>query len=351
MKTLFRTSAATSILALSLISSPAFAQQQAEQDVADDDFHRTGEIVVTAPYFERLDLLAGTSALSGEELAQQSRGQIGDTLLSLPGVSATSFTPGSSRPVLRGFQGNRVAVLTDGIGNIDASNTSADHAVTIESLTTERIEVLRGPAVLLFGGQAVGGAVNAIDKRIRAQFPRKQPMSMRWQAMAALPMNGRLVRRLTFRLPIAWWSMPMAAIAKAMTCASRVTNCRPCCATRFSTLLMKKKQKANSTRQKSCVKPPRIADGFPTVRWKPGLQASAPPSSTMAAIWAFRSASMIQNMASPDAPALAIMKKRPQPVSKFQWLRLAKKRLPSACVNIAPTSAVKSKPEAASLKS
>jgi len=173
MKTLFRTSAATSILALSLISSPAFAQQQAEQDVADDDFHRTGEIVVTAPYFERLDLLAGTSALSGEELAQQSRGQIGDTLLSLPGVSATSFTPGSSRPVLRGFQGNRVAVLTDGIGNIDASNTSTDHAVTIESLSTERLEVLRGPAVLLFGGQAVGGAVNAIDKRIPRAIPKE----------------------------------------------------------------------------------------------------------------------------------------------------------------------------------
>ena len=62
-------------------------------------------------------------------------------------------------------------MLTDGIGNIDASNTSADHAVTIDPLTTERIEVLRGPAVLLFGGQAVGGAVNAIDKRI----PRKVP--------------------------------------------------------------------------------------------------------------------------------------------------------------------------------
>lgn len=171
MKSLFRTGAATSILAFSLVASPLLAQQQPERDEADDDFHRTGEIVVTAPYFERLDLLAGTSALSGEELAQQSRGQIGDTLLSLPGVSATSFTPGSSRPVLRGFQGNRVAVLTDGIGNIDASNTSADHAVTIESLTTERIEVLRGPAVLLFGGQAVGGAVNAIDKRIPRAVP------------------------------------------------------------------------------------------------------------------------------------------------------------------------------------
>ncbi|MBK6707799.1 MAG: TonB-dependent receptor [Sphingomonadales bacterium] len=169
----FAAGTATSLLALSFAASPAIAQQQTDADAADDDFHRTGEIVVTAPYFERLDLLAGTSALSGEDLAQQSRGQIGDTLLSLPGVSATSFTPGSSRPVLRGFQGNRVAVLTDGIGNIDASNTSADHAVTIESLTTERIEVLRGPAVLLFGGQAVGGAVNAIDKRIPRAVPKE----------------------------------------------------------------------------------------------------------------------------------------------------------------------------------
>ncbi|MBK8373518.1 TonB-dependent receptor [Sphingorhabdus sp.] len=171
MNAIFRNSSATLAISLALIAMPAFAQEQAGTETTDDDFHRTGEIVVTAPYFERLDLLAGTSALSGEDLAQQARGQIGETLLSLPGVSATSFSPGASRPVLRGFQGSRVAVLTDGIGNIDASNTSADHAVTIDPLTTERIEVLRGPAVLLFGGQAVGGAVNAIDKRI----PRKVP--------------------------------------------------------------------------------------------------------------------------------------------------------------------------------
>ncbi len=162
---------ALTAIALAAMTSSAFAQDTAENDESDDDFHRTGEIVVTAPYFERLDLLAGTTALSGEELARQSRGQIGDTLTSLPGISATSFTPGSSRPVLRGFQANRVSVLTDGIGNIDVSNTSADHAVTIETLTTERIEVLRGPAVLLFGGQAVGGAVNAIDKRIPRAIP------------------------------------------------------------------------------------------------------------------------------------------------------------------------------------
>ncbi len=165
-----------SLVAISIaIASPANAQQaqdnSANRDAQDDDFHTDKEIVVTAPYVERLDILSGTSALSGENLAAEAQGQIGDILTSLPGVSATSFSPGASRPVLRGFQGNRVAVLTDGIGNIDASNTSADHAVTIDALTTERIEVLRGPAVLLFGGQAVGGAVNVIDKRIPRAVP------------------------------------------------------------------------------------------------------------------------------------------------------------------------------------
>jgi iron complex outermembrane recepter protein len=167
-----------SLIPLSLVvAAPATAQQTDtasanNNDTAQsDDFHVDKEIVVTAPYIERLDILSGTSALSGEDLAAETQGQIGDMLTSLPGVSATSFGPGASRPVLRGFQGNRVAVLTDSIGNIDASNTSADHAVTIDALTTERIEVLRGPAVLLFGGQAVGGAVNVIDKRIPRSVP------------------------------------------------------------------------------------------------------------------------------------------------------------------------------------
>jgi iron complex outermembrane receptor protein len=86
-------------------------------------------------------------------------------------VSSTSFSPGASRPVLRGFQGERIRVLTDGIGSIDVSNTSADHAVTIDPLTAERIEVLHGPAVLLFGSQAIGGAVNVLDRRIPRALP------------------------------------------------------------------------------------------------------------------------------------------------------------------------------------
>lgn len=176
MKSIIYAKFAVSITAVSIaLSVPADAQQaedsSARQAAQDDDFHTEKEIVVTAPYIERLDILAGTSAVSGEMLAEKTRAQLGDILTSLPGVSATSFSPGASRPVLRGYQGNRVAVLTDGIGNIDVSNTSADHAVTIDTLTVERIEVLRGPAVLLFGGQAVGGAVNAIDKRIPRSIP------------------------------------------------------------------------------------------------------------------------------------------------------------------------------------
>jgi iron complex outermembrane receptor protein len=178
MKTVPVRAASASIAAVSLalaFAVPAYAQHStppaSAADAQTDDFHSADEIVVTAPYVERLDLLSGTSAVTGDILAEKTRAQLGDILASLPGVSATSFSPGASRPVLRGYQGNRVAVLTDGIGNIDASNTSADHAVTIDTLTVERIEVLRGPAVLLFGGQAVGGAVNALDKRIPRAIP------------------------------------------------------------------------------------------------------------------------------------------------------------------------------------
>lgn len=176
MKTAPFLAISASISALSLaLAAPAYAQPSntasTESDTRSDDFHGTEDIVVTAPYVEQLDILSGTSAISGEVLAEKTRAQLGDILTSLPGVSATSFSPGASRPVLRGYQGNRVAVLTDGIGNIDASNTSTDHAVTVDTLTVERIEVLRGPAVLLFGGQAVGGAVNALDKRIPRSIP------------------------------------------------------------------------------------------------------------------------------------------------------------------------------------
>ncbi|MGC1271055.1 MAG: TonB-dependent receptor [Croceibacterium sp.] len=150
-------------------SSDSGASQTAGQAADGDDFH--GQIVVTAGGLKRLDMLAGTSVVEAEDLQRNAAGQIGEILAKVPGVSASSFSPGASRPVLRGFSGDRVRVLQDGIGSIDASNTSADHAVTIDPLTAERIEVLRGPAVLLYGSSAIGGAVNVLDKRIPRRVP------------------------------------------------------------------------------------------------------------------------------------------------------------------------------------
>ncbi len=134
-----------------------------------DDFH--DEIVVTAPGLERLDVLAGTSVLEDIELQRNLEGQLGDVLTRVPGVSASSYAPGASRPILRGLGGERVRVLTDGVGVLDASAASSDHAVSVEPLITERIEVLRGPATLLYGNQAIGGAVNVITKRIPPAVP------------------------------------------------------------------------------------------------------------------------------------------------------------------------------------
>ncbi|HEU0097352.1 MAG TPA: TonB-dependent receptor [Allosphingosinicella sp.] len=138
-----------------------------------DDPHadHTQDIIVTGFRRDRDDLLAGTSVVSGAELARDLRPTIGETLARQPGVSATSFGPNASRPVLRGFQGERVRVLTDGIGSLDASNTSVDHAVAINPLTADRIEVLRGPSALLFGSAAIGGVVNVVDARIPRRVP------------------------------------------------------------------------------------------------------------------------------------------------------------------------------------
>lgn len=153
-------------------SAPATTgQERTADDLHDRRIDYQGEIVVTASGLRQFDLLAGTDVVEGLELQRNLAGQVGEVLVSIPGVTASGFAPGASRPVLRGFSGERVKVLVDGIGAIDASNTSADHAVSIDPLTAERIDVLRGPAVLLYGSQAIGGAVNIIDKRIPRRVP------------------------------------------------------------------------------------------------------------------------------------------------------------------------------------
>lgn len=111
-------------------------------------------------------LVVPVSVISGRELTLRRESTLGDTLNGIPGVSATHFGPNASRPVIRGLDAERVSIMQNGIGVLDASSLSFDHAVTIDPLVIEQIDVVRGPAALLYGGSAMGGVVNAIDHRI-----------------------------------------------------------------------------------------------------------------------------------------------------------------------------------------
>lgn len=122
--------------------------------------------VITANPLKSETLASPTSVVEGDELSLRSAAQLGETLNGLPGVSSTYFGPAASRPVIRGFDGDRIRILRNGVGALDASSLSYDHAVPYDAANAERIEVVRGPAALLYGGNAVGGVVNTFDNRI-----------------------------------------------------------------------------------------------------------------------------------------------------------------------------------------
>lgn len=112
------------------------------------------------------ELVVPISILNGRELSLKRESTLGDTLNGIPGVAATHYGPNASRPIIRGLDAERVRIMQNGVGILDASSLSFDHAVTIDPLVIEQIDVIRGPAALLYGGSAVGGVVNAIDHRI-----------------------------------------------------------------------------------------------------------------------------------------------------------------------------------------
>ncbi|WP_020485471.1 TonB-dependent receptor [Methylomonas sp. MK1] len=125
------------------------------------------EIIVTAPLQDKKsDSPVPVTVLSDDDLRMKTGHSIGDTLKNELGISSQSFGPGVGTPVIRGQAGPRVRVLNNGIGSNDVSAISPDHATSVEPLLAERIEVLRGPATLLYGSGAMGGVVNVIDNRI-----------------------------------------------------------------------------------------------------------------------------------------------------------------------------------------
>ncbi len=129
-------------------------------------------IIVEASPFRRgaEDLVQPVDVLAGEELERRRGGTIGDVLADRPGVSNASFGPGVGRPVIRGQGGPRVQVLDNGISSMDASSISADHAVAVDPLHAEQIEIIKGPATLIYGGGASAGIVNVVDDRLSDQL-------------------------------------------------------------------------------------------------------------------------------------------------------------------------------------
>ncbi len=130
------------------------------------------EVTITGNPLGASDLIAPSASYSGDGLLLRSKTTLGETLDGTPGVSSTYFGPNASRPIIRGQDGDRIRILNNGGGLLDVSSLSYDHSVTADPISIERIEVLRGPGALQYGGSAIGGVVNVIDNRIgkEAQF-------------------------------------------------------------------------------------------------------------------------------------------------------------------------------------
>lgn len=133
------------------------------------------EVIVTATALDvaRSQTVQGVSVVTRDEVIETMGAGLGETLARQPGISSTYFGAGASRPIIRGLGEDRIRVLSDGIGQIDASAVSPDHSAAAEGLEAQRIEILRGPAALAYGGNAIGGVVNVIDGRIPDARPDK----------------------------------------------------------------------------------------------------------------------------------------------------------------------------------
>ncbi|MFT3756893.1 MAG: TonB-dependent receptor [Pseudoxanthomonas sp.] len=168
------------VLALAVASAaPAFAQhadtppgdtrhpQPGDRHVKDMD-----KVVVTAGALRSSadELSRPAEVLAGERLDENRAASLGETLSSLTGVQSSNFGPGVGRPIVRGMDGPRVAVLSNGLSSQDVSTVSQDHSPAVEPFLADQIEVLKGPSTLLYGSGAIGGVVNVVDGRI-AEMP------------------------------------------------------------------------------------------------------------------------------------------------------------------------------------
>jgi iron complex outermembrane recepter protein len=139
---------------------------------AQDDRELDTIVVTASPITQDRNAMATiVGTVNREQILQSGGASLADALANEPGVTGTSFAAGASRPIIRGFDANRVRVLENGIGSFDVSDVGPDHGVPIDPLSTEKIELVRGAATLRYGSQAIGGVVNAINNRIPDALP------------------------------------------------------------------------------------------------------------------------------------------------------------------------------------
>ncbi len=163
--------AAAGLLPFDAIANDMAAQVGVDNTVKSKN-KKLEHVLVTVPIHKsEAQTALAVTVLNDEELQRSIANTIGETLASMPGLNSASFGPAVGQPVIRGQQGARVSVLLNSTGSADASNVSADHAVSVEPVLAESIEVLRGPSTLLYGGGAIGGVVNVIDHRVPTTVP------------------------------------------------------------------------------------------------------------------------------------------------------------------------------------
>lgn len=171
--TLRRTAWARAASCALLCSLPSAAPLAAEPvPPAPVDAVELETIVITSDPFSRTAdrLTQPTEILSGEALERRRAATLGETLDQTLGVSTTDFGRGAGRPVIRGQAGPRVLMLENGLGTMDASDVSPDHDVGVDPAHAEQIEILKGPATLLYGSGASAGVVNVVDGRLPDAF-------------------------------------------------------------------------------------------------------------------------------------------------------------------------------------
>ncbi|MEM7277938.1 MAG: TonB-dependent receptor [Pseudomonadota bacterium] len=166
MNTLSRRRMASAFVVLTLGSQVSVVSaQDANENL---DHNAVDEIIVQGIPLDRTvkGLAQPADVLSGDELLKRQAASLGETLAHEIGVSSSYFGPVSSRPIIRGQYGERIRVLSNGLDAIDASALSEDHATSVDSSLAEHIEIIRGPATLLYGSGAAGGVINVVDNRI-----------------------------------------------------------------------------------------------------------------------------------------------------------------------------------------